>query len=729
MGPMRIGLIAVLLLLGGTATASAATGSAADPSCAEGPTRVGDAIVGTPCDDTIVAPPQVAAVHGGGGDDTIVAAPIAADSPCTGACLHLGVGSQTFDGGPGNDVVFGERGNDRLNGGEGDDRLYGGIGDDLLRGGPGNDLLSGGFGFDTIDGEEGDDFVRGDGTIDEIFNGGGGFDTLSYATGVTPGFTRSTGIAGFPSSSGERGVYIDLEAGIGDNGVAPFGGGADQIEATSFEKVIGTPFSDFIAGTEAGETIDGGGGADAILGRGGDDTLAGGADGDLLDGGGGNDVLQPGPGDSGNAIATRAQAAVSVGILAPEESARPALYLTGGSGDDEVTASYDEGSSDVTFALGPGPGDRFDESASAESGCDVLEPDEAVCELSAPPDAVVLAGMAGDDVMRADGFPDSTAVVELGGEGADSLTGGNGTEDVLVDGPGGAADTLTALGGDDALLHNGGADTRLGGDGNDLFLSNSICDGDLLDGGNDRDNASWAKFAPSGVEANLGLGEAGGPGPGVAPDCGGEPVDHLQQIEDLEATSQGDFLYGDSGNNQLLGRPGPDTYFALGGDDSILANSGDPDLVIDCGEGIDSALIDQPPIVDPVPVGCETVESAEPNNFEPPPLTPKQTAPPAPPVTPPPPVDRKAPTTRLTHHPPKVLTSRRARRRVVFSFASNEPGASFRCGIDRRPPTPCRSPRAYLVGRGAHTVRVRSIDAAGNVDPTPALFRFRVRIR
>src|SRR3954451_23435691 len=135
------------------------------PSCATSPEKLGTTIVGTPCDDTIVAPPGVETVQGGGGDDTILAAPISASAPCPAGC-HLGIGSQTFEGGPGDDVVYGERGNDRLFGGEGNDQLFGGIGDDLLSGGPGSDRLSGGFGGDSIDGEAGDDYVRGDATKD-----------------------------------------------------------------------------------------------------------------------------------------------------------------------------------------------------------------------------------------------------------------------------------------------------------------------------------------------------------------------------------------------------------------------------------------------------------------------------------------------------------------------------------------------------------------------------------
>ena len=50
-----------------------------------------------------------------------------------------------------------------------------------------------------------------------------------------------------------------------------------------------------------------------------------------------------------------------------------------------------------------------------------------------PLDSILLAGMAGDDTITANGFPDGTSVVELGGDGADTLTGGT-SEDVLVDG-------------------------------------------------------------------------------------------------------------------------------------------------------------------------------------------------------------------------------------------------------------------------------------------------------
>ena len=91
------------------------------PSCAEGPQREGDVIVGTDCADHIVVPPTVTYVDGGPGNDTIVGSlTTAASGSCETGC-HLEVGSQTFEGGPGDDIVYGDRGNDILRGNEGDD--------------------------------------------------------------------------------------------------------------------------------------------------------------------------------------------------------------------------------------------------------------------------------------------------------------------------------------------------------------------------------------------------------------------------------------------------------------------------------------------------------------------------------------------------------------------------------------------------------------------------------
>lgn len=681
------------------------------PSCAGGPTTIGGTVYGTPCSEVIVAPAGVEAVRAGGGDDIIVAGPITAVTSCPGGC-RLGVGSQTFEGGEGDDVVYGERGNDILRGGGGNDQLFGGIGDDLLQGGSGNDRLAGGFGADSIDGEGGDDYVRGDATIDRIFDTGGGTDTLSFSTGVTPGFGGAgPSVPGtFPDAEGERGLRFEMGATgqNANNGVAPNGGGVDEVETGVFETIVGTAFSDHIVGTGAGQAIYGGGGADALIGNGGADTLDGGADGDYCGGSGASCGVEVIPRDTGK---------VSVGFMTPAgATAYSQLYLVGSSGNDNVTATYTSTSASFHLAAG-----TFDQSAADAGGCTVSATD-ATCALPTPLDSLLLAGMAGADTLVATGFPSSVGVVAIGGGGADAITGGD-TEDILVDGPGSGQDTLNALGGDDALTHNGGADELLGGDGNDLFLSNSVCDSEQIVGGAGRDNSSWARF-DEGVEANLASGAAGRPGGGETPACGAEPLDSLAEVEDLEGSAFDDAFYGDAGPNQLLGHPGRDLYFAGAGVDSILANSGDSDLAINCGPDVDSALIDHPQYADPEPVECESVAEADPNNFR---TITELPPPPLPEPPPPPPADTRPPRTRLGAHPPALLFARAKWRRVAFRFASDEAGSGFRCKLDRKPYRGCASPRAYSVKVGRHAFRVFAIDAAGNRDGTPVLFKFRVR--
>jgi Ca2+-binding RTX toxin-like protein len=653
----------------------------AAPACGEPPETVGRTIIGTPCDDVIRAPRSITTVNGEGGNDTI----------------------------------FGGRGNDHLNGGDGNDRLYGGIGDDQLRGEAGDDRLSGGFGADSLlDVEEGNDFVRGDATIDDIRNTGGGTDTLSYATGVTPGFFNRPGVSeydGLPARDG-RGVYLDMQGNLGDNGIAPEGGGVDEdIEAADFDIVIGTAFADFLIGTGGDQTFYGGGGADVILGEGGNDSVFGGAEDDYCEAG---TVTECEFSGTDREVDSRDPGTVSAGLMAPQQSATPALYLSGSNVNDVVVATYSSATHLVAFTRNGSPAGSFD--------------------LGEAPDSVLLAGLGGNDTLTASGFPETTSVILLGGEGGDNLTGGD-TEDALVDGPG--SDIVNAGGGDDAVPNNSGDDDLNAGTGEDLFVSNSICEGDTLNGGPDRDNANWANFDFP-IVIDMGAKRADSPATGGQPECASTPLfTTLEAIEDTEGTSAGDLMIGDSGDNQLLGRPGPDSYFAAAGDDVILANSGiptdDPDPVIDCGDGFDTALIDFPENgPDAAPIACEDVEERAPNSFRPPntPLGPQAGASAAP-LNPPPPrvKDRRAPQTRLLRRPGRILFTAGRRRAVAFAFAANEARVTFRCKLDRKPFRACRSPRVYRLKPGRHAFRVFAVDRAGNRDRTPALLRLRVRRR
>ena len=105
--------------------------------------------------------------------------------------LVVYAGTNTLDGGAGNDSLLAGTGNDSLSGGMGADSLSGGAGDDTLLGGAGNDTLIGGAGNDILSGGDGNDliFLRGNG---DYATGGAGSDTFmiqgpdSFAGGPLP---------------------------------------------------------------------------------------------------------------------------------------------------------------------------------------------------------------------------------------------------------------------------------------------------------------------------------------------------------------------------------------------------------------------------------------------------------------------------------------------------------------------------------------------------------------
>lgn len=85
-------------------------------------------------------------------------------------------------------------------------------------------------------------------------------------------------------------------------------------------------------------------------------------------------------------------------------------------------------------------------------------------------------------------------------------------------------------------------------------------------------------------------------------------------------------------------------------------------------------------------------------------------------------VDTGVPQTTITDRPPRKGEKRRA----AVGFASSESGGWFECSLDKRSFVACTSPTVQRVKRGRHIFRVRAIDAAGNVDSSPAKAKFRL---
>jgi hypothetical protein len=85
-------------------------------------------------------------------------------------------------------------------------------------------------------------------------------------------------------------------------------------------------------------------------------------------------------------------------------------------------------------------------------------------------------------------------------------------------------------------------------------------------------------------------------------------------------------------------------------------------------------------------------------------------------------VDATAPDTSINTAPPGLTNDATPR----FRFGS-EPGASLECKVDGSALTPCTSPRTLKrLSDGKHSFEVRARDAAGNIDPSPALRNFTV---
>lgn len=468
------------ILIGGASAASPCVGSVVTPNAftttsVDGATVRGSAcadlivvtsplvneVVGGEGNDVIYANPDVNIVEAGPGDDVIygdlpevetgeVVAPTSrlgrraasrlvlatvsiTEKKCeAGKSCYGGDGSQELIGSTGNDKIFGQRGNDILKGNNGNDELFGGVGDEsLISGGAGNDLLSGGLGTDVLNGNQDSDLVRGDGTIDTIEDTGeSGTDTLSYATGVTPGFHGSVGPSGFPADSNgeERGVNVRLDGTACEgefeacDNDARYGGGLDNISVTGFENVIGSPFADVIVGSNGANQIDGGGGTDAIYGKGGNDAIYGGPDGDYITGEEGTDTAN-GQGGGDNCIAEttsdcsgtaesvtqRNRSKISVGFMVtnfPEALGWSELFLTGSTGADHVKATYslEGGTGYVTFAT-EGESVAFDTSSDAASANCAYETAKVKCTLPKLLDAITVAGMSGNDVLTLEGFP------------------------------------------------------------------------------------------------------------------------------------------------------------------------------------------------------------------------------------------------------------------------------------------------------------------------------------
>jgi len=85
----------------------------------------------------------------------------------------------------------------------------------------------------------------------------------------------------------------------------------------------------------------------------------------------------------------------------------------------------------------------------------------------------------------------------------------------------------------------------------------------------------------------------------------------------------------------------------------------------------------------------------------------------------------KRPHAVITFHPAKRVEERRGGTRVTFRFRSIGKAARFRCRLNKRKLTTCKSPRRYRLKRGKFHFKVYAVGPTGLKGPT-ARYRFRV---
>jgi Ca2+-binding RTX toxin-like protein len=302
-------------------------------------------------------------------------------------------GPDSLSGDENANAIGGLAGNDTIEGLGGNDTLTGGPGDDILRGGDGDDVLRGSAGYDTAD-------------------GGNGNDTLVVnADSADVNLAGTAGALVIQSVDGDVAI-IDVETVRFLNGSF----NTSSIEFLRGQNTFGTEGADTMNGDENGNRLWGRGGNDVLNGLAGNDTLRGNAGNDRLSGGEGDDVLVGGDGNdtvdggAGNDIAEIGFARADVTVDGPAD----ALTIETRTG---VTTLI--GIEQVRFTDG------------LDAIADVIAMRDRLLMGTSGDDVLVggfgndtISGQAGNDLLM--GGPDNDQL--FSGPGRDTLMGGGGDD-------------------------------------------------------------------------------------------------------------------------------------------------------------------------------------------------------------------------------------------------------------------------------------------------------------
>lgn len=402
----------------------------------------------------------------------------------------------------GNDVeqAFGSPFDDVYVGNEANNWFLGSNGDDVASGGAGNDSFFMGAGNDTVNGGEGHDILWGESGTNQI-TGGPGND--GGTINADDDYQGGDGTDWAHFSNATSGVTVSLDD-VANDGMA----GASANIHSDVENVFGSPYDDVINGSSE------------------NNYLAGWSGNDHLQAGEGSDVYA---GDAGNDTFADSS-------LDPDNFA-------GGADHDSI--NYFDRSADLNISIDGNPND----------------------------------GEAGEN----DNVNDEIESVNLG-TGNDVFTGSAGSNFVVA----GDGNDIVDLGeGNDNVVPGSGNDVIIGGPGHDGVGYNER---------NEDINVSFDDVANDGI-----AGETDNVGTDFESIQGGNGNDTIT------GSPANEYLSGNGGNDTIRGNGGADYLMGSYGDDSLFGRDGVGDDYIWCFDGQDVAAADAS---DDTSSGCEEVNLA-----------------------------------------------------------------------------------------------------------------------
>lgn len=470
-------------------------------------------------------------------------------------------------------VIYGNEGNDILSGGANNDTLYGGAD---------NDILYGGVGVDSLYGEAGDDTIviaatDVDGSSDR-YDGGTGIDTIDYSIlSDNLNVTLNAAAAGTATTTSAN-IGADTLYNI-ENVIA--GSGNDTLNGDFQANIlIGNAGNDTLKGGSGADTLYGDdsantlSGNDLLEGGDGDDTLYAGLGDDILRGGSGNDTFYGGTGNdtldystAGVAITATLGSSLITGEGADVVDLTSIEVLKAGSSADVITMA----NSGVLSTIYAGAGNDI---ITGGSQVDTIYGEAGADTIRGNAGADIIVGGDGDDLFYGNIDGDVITGGESGETSGDTIDFSDVSTALVVDMVAGTVNTtastfseienITGGLGNDTVYGDANANTLKGGSGDDtIFTSAGV---DYIDGGSG--NNDWIDFSAivaTPININLSTQKIINDGYGN--------TETIVNIENINAGSGSDTLYGDGMNNTIYGNLGIDQLSGNDGNDLLYGDN------------------------------------------------------------------------------------------------------------------------------------------------------------